>query len=102
VKLVFTHENSLIVGNARGLLERAGIAVVTRNEFSQGGLGELSAFDTWPELWVIADRDYQRAVTVLENALTGADESGWSCGVCGEANDASFEVCWRCGNEVPG
>jgi hypothetical protein len=97
VKLVFTHENSLIVGNARGLLEAAGIDVVIRNEFSQGGLGELSAFDTWPELWVLADKDYQRAVALLDRSLSGRGEADWQCAACGESNGASFELCWRCG-----
>ena len=97
MKLVFTHENSLIVGNARGVLETAGIEVVVRNEFAQGGLGELSAFDTWPELWVVHDRDYQRAVAVLESSLIDSDERGWRCDSCGETNGAAFELCWHCG-----
>ena len=97
VKLVYTHENSLIVGNARGLLEAQGIEVVTRNEYSQGGVGELSAFDTWPEVWVVRDRDYDRAVAVLEASLSTEGDREWQCPRCGDRNDVSFEICWRCG-----
>jgi hypothetical protein len=97
LKLVFTHENPLIVGNARGVLEAAGIDVVVRNEFAQGGLGELSVFDTWPELWVLADLDYRRAVAVLEASVIDRGEEGWSCDACGETNGAAFELCWHCG-----
>ena len=97
MKLVYTHENPLIVGNARGLLEAAGIQVALKNEFSVGGVGELSAFDVWPELWVIRDRDYVLAVRILETSLSGGDAIDWRCRNCGEDNDASFETCWHCG-----
>lgn len=99
MKLVFTHENSLITGNARGLLEAAGIEVVTRNQFSQGGVGELPAFDTWPEIWVVDDADYPRALELLRTAFSGVGDAEWRCPACAESNDASFEICWRCGGE---
>ena len=88
-----------MVGNARGLLEVAGIEVITRNEYSQGGVGELSAFDVWPSLWVVRDRDYERAVTLLETSVSPVDQVAWRCTVCTELNDESFEFCWQCGDE---
>jgi Putative prokaryotic signal transducing protein len=97
MRKVFTHQNSMIVGNARGLLENAGIDVAVRNEYSQGAMGELAVFDTWPELWVTRARDYDRAVTLLEQTLTEQAEPPWLCGHCQEQNESSFEICWRCG-----
>ena len=97
MKLVFTHPNSMIVGNARGLLEAAGIQVVLRNEYAQGAVGELAVFDSWPELWVVDESDSERATTLLDGALAQTEEGDWRCAKCDEANAASFELCWRCG-----
>lgn len=99
MKLVYTNEMSLIVGNARNLLENAGIEVVLRNEYAGGVVGEVSAFDAWPELWVVHDRDYDRACTLLDKALSNPNASDWLCQRCHEHNDAAFEICWNCNSE---
>jgi hypothetical protein len=96
MKLVYTHENRLLVGNAQNLIEQAGIAVILKNEFASGGIGELSAFDTWPEIWVVNDADYARAAEVIATALSPADAQEWICSNCAESNDAAFEHCWNC------
>ncbi len=97
MKKVYTHQNPMIVGNARGLLEAAGIEVVLRNEYAQGASGELAVFETWPELWVVEERDYPRAVALLQGLRAGSAEPDWVCGACGETNPDSFETCWHCG-----
>jgi predicted RNA-binding Zn-ribbon protein involved in translation (DUF1610 family) len=97
LKLVYTHENRMIVSNAKNLLEAAGFDVLLKNEFAGGGLGELPVFDTWMELWVSEDTDYARACELLETALSDTRASAWLCPQCGEQNDASFELCWQCG-----
>ncbi len=56
MKLVYTNENRFIVNNAKNIVEAAGITVTLKNEFSVGGIGELSAFDAWLELWVVEVR----------------------------------------------
>ena len=102
MKLVYTHENRLMVGNARGLLEAQGIEVTLRNEYVSGVTGEVPVFDTWPELWVVRDRDYERARNILASALGEAAGEPWQCRLCGEHNEASFDFCWRCGADVQG
>ncbi len=52
MKKGFTHENSMIVFNMKNVLQGEGIETVVVNEFASGGAGDLSAFDTWPELWI--------------------------------------------------
>jgi len=96
MKKVYTHENRFIVSNAKNIVEASGIQVVLRNEFSAGASGDLSPFDTWVELWVLNDEDYELAVNVLAEAFENADAPTWVCAACGETNEASFELCWNC------
>jgi hypothetical protein len=97
VKKVYTNENHLLVGNARGLLEAQGIAVSMRNEYVSGVTGEVPVFETWPELWVVHDSDYERACEIINAAFTDTPGEPWQCAGCGEKNAASFEFCWHCG-----
>lgn len=101
MKLVYTHENRFLVGNAHNILEQAGIRVVWKNEFSSSAIGEVSPFDTWPELWVLNDDDYEHATHVITNALSAPSAAEWTCALCNEKNDAAFELCWNCQTEKP-
>lgn len=98
MKLVFTHEDRLIVANARNILEGARISVLTKNEFAAGAIGELSAFDAWLELWV-EDSDFEKAESLLATSISEANAKEWICPNCGESNDPSFETCWKCQRE---
>jgi hypothetical protein len=99
VKLVYTNENRLIVSNARNLLEAEGIEVILVNEFAGGGVGDLSAIDSWPEIWVANDADYERACHRLQTSLSPVGAAQWLCPYCRELNDVSFETCWKCQRE---
>ncbi len=94
---LFTHENRLIVYNIRNLLQEQGIECTIRNEFSGGGVGDLSPFETWPELWLVDERDQQRALEIIDS-LQHADEREINCPACGESNARSFKLCWNCGS----
>lgn len=96
MKLIYTHENRFLVGNAQNILEQAGIRVVWKNEFASSAIGEISPFDTWPELWVVDDADYDHAIQIIANALSAPNAPEWVCGSCNELNDAAFETCWNC------
>jgi hypothetical protein len=97
MKKVFSHENRLIVFNLKNVLQDAGIACVVENEFASGGVGDLSPFETWPELWVVNDEDKVRALDVIARVQSAGDEPEWFCARCGERNPGSFQVCWNCG-----
>ena len=105
MRIIYTNENRLIVGNTKNILESHGIEVILKNEYSQGAVGEISAFDAWPELWVINDSDYENAIEVIEvievieNYLSKESDPEWVCTSCGENNDASFGSCWKCQTE---
>lgn len=101
MKKVYTNENRFLVGNARNILEAEGIEVTLRNEHASSAMGELSPIDTWMELWVVDEGDYDRACNILDTALSETTAPEWACDSCGEMNDASFELCWQCGAVGP-
>ena len=101
MKLIYTHENPLMVGNARNILEAARIEVFLKNEYVQSGIGETSPIDTWQELWLVDEKDYERAETLLKETLKQDQGPAWSCSGCGERNEGSFEFCWKCGTAKP-
>lgn len=102
MRLLYTNENPLIVANVRNIVEAAGIEVVMKNEYALGGVGELSPFEAWPELWVANDRDYECAIRLVDTSLSKRNAVPWRCANCGENNDPSFETCWKCQHDQPG
>jgi len=68
MKMVYTDENFFLVNNAKNIIEAVGIAKFLKNEFAQGAVGEVSAFDCWPEIWVLEDSDYGKAKLAMAAA----------------------------------
>jgi hypothetical protein len=72
------------------------IHTVVHGEFLSGAVGELPV-QPFPVLWVLEERDFDRANTLVEHFL--AQESAgvnWQCVRCGESNEGQFHLCWRC------
>ncbi len=99
MKLLYTHPDNVLVAQARAAIERAGIQCVLRNEYASGAMGELAPIDTWPELWVVRDRDLERARLLLEQSREETPEDDWPCNRCGSSNPATFEWCWHCAGD---
>ena len=95
MQLIYTHENNILVGNARNLLSQHGLESILKNEFAGSGAGELSTFDTWQELWV-SDEDYLKAKEVLAVLSDSLEGERWVCEGCGEVNEPTFHSCWNC------
>lgn len=96
MKLIYTHENRMLVSNAKNIVENAGIEVSLKNEYAAGAAGDLAVFDTWLELWVVDDADYEKAKYLVEKSLSSSAATEWVCKVCNEKNAGSFELCWNC------
>ncbi|MDN2662403.1 DUF2007 domain-containing protein [Psychromonas sp. 14N.309.X.WAT.B.A12] len=96
MKLVYSHDNHFIVGNIKNLIEAQGIQTFIKNEFTQGAMGETSAVDSWPEIWVFDDNDHQQALAIAMQSQQSADTPDWVCNSCNESNDGSFDFCWQC------
>jgi hypothetical protein len=97
MKKVFTTENRMILFNMKNLLEGEGIDTVVVNEFAGGGVGDLPAFETWPELWVRDDAQLARAQSILQGVDSASAAEPWCCRGCQEVNDGAFRICWNCG-----
>lgn len=95
MKLVYTHQNGILVGSVKALLEQASIKVEMKNEYASGAVGELSAIDSWPEIWV-SNLDEERAKIIVARLQDNTPREEWVCTACSESNDAAFEVCWQC------
>lgn len=96
--LIYTHPLLYQVVNVQNLLSLKNISTTIRNEFASGGTGDLSANDTWAELWLDDDRDEVQARNIISELNQQANEE-WFCSHCGEKNGGAFEVCWQCNTE---
>ncbi len=82
----------------QNVLEAEGIPTQIRNEFAGGVLGEVPFHETWPQLWVVNDLDYDRAKQLIDgSALDESPTDAWNCRQCGEENEGQFAACWHCG-----
>lgn len=107
MKMLYTNESFFLVNNIKNLIEAESIDTFLKNEFAQGAVGEVSAFDAWPEIWVHNESDYEQALAIanansVHNTNTNnihANNTDWTCSQCSEINAPSFEICWQCQNE---
>ena len=102
MKKLFTHENRMIVHNIRNLLSSEGIETRIKNEFAGGAVGDLPAFETWPELWLEDESRLEQAEALLARVLEQTLADDWRCNHCGESNGAAFQLCWNCGHVEEG
>ena len=97
-----TADNLITIVHLKNLLEGEGISCSIRNQFLSGALGDIPAFECWPQLWVTHPADWLRAKGVLSEFLAKPDdERPWECDVCGEHIDGQFGRCWNCGGASP-
>ncbi len=101
MKLIFAHENRFIVNNIKNIIENAGIKTLFKNEYIAGAAGDLSPLDTWLELWVDEDSEYDKAIQLIKEINTADNTSNWECSYCHEKNPTSFEICWQCQRPGP-
>lgn len=98
MKRLLRDSSAAEIGLVRGLLERAGIACITKNEQLAGALGDIPFLECEPELWILHDADLPQATRILEAHRAPAHTTGqWRCRQCGELIDGQFEACWQCG-----
>ena len=85
---------SIDEGEIVSLLGRNGVG---RSTTCKSIMGEVPFFETWPQLWVVNDLDYDRARQLIEAADAESPTEPWACPSCGEKNEGQFSVCWNCG-----
>ena len=97
---VYADQTLWMVTHVKNLLEISHIHCEIRNEFAQGGVGELSFVDAWPELWVAPEDAYLAKQLINNMQLERTERSNistedWVCS-CGEVNGGVFYSCWSC------
>ncbi len=96
---LYSHQNSTIVYQLKGVLESYDILCEIRNEKLAGVVGPYPPFDTWIELWIFDDTRYDEAKQILDEVLSSEETTGksWKCSKCGEESESQFTECWNCG-----
>jgi len=95
IKLLYTHENRLIVSNIANLLQHNNIDIHFKNEYAGAAAGDIVPHETWLEIWV-DDSDFNAALAIINDIDTNTVATDWHCQNCGETNPDSFELCWQC------
>jgi hypothetical protein len=99
MKLIYTHENRIMALNIRNVLINHGFDVALNNEFASSASGGLAPFDTWPEVWLLKDDDFDNAKKIIQSISYNSIQAAWECKKCQEENDESFDYCWKCHEE---
>jgi len=100
MKKLTSAETLVLINHYKNLLESEGIPTEVRNQHLGSIMGEVPFFETWPQLWVVNDLDYDRAMQLLESVDAESPSESWTCSNCGEQNEGQFSVCWQCGTQA--
>ena len=84
MKKLYTHENRMIIFNLKNVLEGEGIDCSVINEYASGGAGDLATFDTWPELWISDEKQFDKAQEIMQKIVFGPAHGYWYCKGCQE------------------
>jgi hypothetical protein len=96
LKRIYSSFNLAAVHHARNLLENAGIRAVVKNEFLSSAMGDLPPAECQAEVWVLLEKDFPEAETILRTATSPQNLPSWKC-TCGETCEGQFTQCWSCG-----
>lgn len=97
MKKVYSSTESSEVELVRNLLEKENIPCTIK---TAAGLAPIT--DCFPELWVMEDADYPRAMEVVSDMEhpQGEPKNSWVCPKCGETIEGQFSSCWHCTPEA--
>ena len=98
MRLLYSSLKLIEVHHLKNLLEAEGIRCRIRNELLSRLAGEIPFTECAPELWLLDERDFERARRVLADfARPVAAAPTWNCSACGEMLEGQFSACWNCG-----
>ncbi|MEM7012879.1 MAG: DUF2007 domain-containing protein [Verrucomicrobiota bacterium] len=101
MRKVYENLDFTSVGYFQSILEDSGIPTHIKNLGGSGLMGEVPFTEVFPELWVVEDSDYDRAIEILKPHYDTMQEShsDWKCQKCGIQVEGQFGECWKCGAE---
>lgn len=100
MKKLTSAETIVTITHYQNLLAAEGIRTEVRNQHLGGIMGEMPVFETWPQLWIVNDLDFDRATQLLESVDSEPHGAAWTCSKCGEENEGQYGACWKCGVSV--
>lgn len=102
MKLIYTHENMMLLHSAKNILERNNIESFFKNEHSSPNGSNLGISNIFQELWIINDEDYLKARAIIDREIVNPEQkANWVCPKCTEENAGSFDFCWNCQTAKP-
>lgn len=96
MKKLTSAESLITISHYKNLLAAEGIRTEIRNQHLGSILGEMPFAETWPEVWVINDLDFDRATQLISSVESESPGLSWRCVQCGEENEGQFGACWKC------
>ncbi|MDO9319315.1 MAG: DUF2007 domain-containing protein [Gammaproteobacteria bacterium] len=101
MKRIYTHDNIVVLHSAKNVLALNNIESFVKNEHTIPVGARHGISNIFHELWILNDQDYDKASRVIETEIVNPEpKASWICSNCGEENEGSFEVCWKC-QDVP-
>lgn len=65
MRKVYEDQDMTMLGYYQSLLDEAGIETMVKNEYAQQAAGEVPFTQVYPELWVMEDASYDKAVKLI-------------------------------------
>jgi hypothetical protein len=98
MQLLYSSLNLHEIHHLKNVLASEGIRCQIRNELLSRLAGEIPFTECAPQLWLLSERDLERARQVVADFGRGAAAGPvWHCPNCGESLEAQFSACWHCG-----
>jgi hypothetical protein len=95
---LYSSLNLLEIYHLKNLLEAEGIRCHIKNELLSRLAGEIPFTECAPQLWLLEERDFERARRVVADLGRSAPgRPPWQCPDCGEPLEGQFSACWHCG-----
>ncbi len=96
---ILVSQSLVEIESLRSRLEQAGITCFVKNQYASSLAGEVPFGEVFPELWLVDEKDVQRAEDMLQRwrADSGSTGPKWVCASCGERHGQQFTDCWNCG-----
>lgn len=101
MKLIARADHPLQAAIWADTLRAAGIRCEVRNTALSGALGEIPFLECAPQIWLLDERDADRAHAVLQQLRQPVSGPSWRCPACGEESEPQFGTCWKCGAVRP-
>ena len=97
MRLVYTHENVVVLHSVKNILSLNSIDSFIKNEHVIPNGARHGISNMFLELWLYHDEDYDKAAAVIDREIVNpAPQPPWICASCNEENEGGFELCWAC------